>query len=567
MTVLVINKLRFYYLKFKSLYSANYKLYFRIKPMKNLSLFLLFLCCNLMFAHTISPDNTNLRIWKLQIENKSIAGSFSMIKNGNVYIEDEHNNMVHFPINALSKNDQKFAIQKAQTITFLNTKVVDQSSFTTPISFYFLYGFLVLFLVLLSTLLFQFSNRKKPIYLLPVVALGFLFSLYGFAKKAISVTDPAFMTAAFAQFGTTISTNYDATFFYVNSKGIPNHTMMVGIASNGWQQQVPTSKCYINTNHWIIPLNPVNAALPVPVSSAHFTRGAIAMAVNGVPIFNPFTNTGVDAFTDGQLDNYGGHCGRGDDYHYHTAPLHLISLGQASATLPIAFGLDGYAVYGLLEPTGAAMAALDANHGHTFAGVYHYHGTVAAPYMIGKMVGLVTEDATNQIIPQPQGSPIRTENWGPLAGALITSCIANANNGFNTAYSKNGIAGYATNYTATAAGLYTFQYVTPTGTTSVNYNGPAQCTVPNLTSEKFTMIEQNIVIYPNPATDILNINLGNDSLEADITCMEIFDSKGSLVRKTPKFESDLDTKKLAKGTYFVKITFSNSAVTKRFLIN
>ena len=212
------------------------------------------------------------------------------------------------------------------------------------------------------------------------------------------------------------------------------------------------------------------------------------------------------------------------------------------------------------------MATLDANHGHTFAGVYHYHGTAAAPYMIGKMVGAVTEDATNQIIPQPQGSPIRTENWGPLAGALITSCIANANNGFNTAYSKNGIAGYATNYTATTAGLYTFQYVTPTGTTSVNYNGPAQCTVPNLSSEKFTTIEQNIVIYPNPATDILNINLGNESLEADIKCMEIFDSKSSLVRKTPKFESSLDVKNLSEGIYFVKITFSNSVVTKKVII-
>lgn len=36
----------------------------------------------------------------------------------------------------------------------------------------------------------------------------------------------------------------------------------------------------------------------------HFTRGAIAVAVNGVPIFNPYTNTGVDAFLDGQLDNW-----------------------------------------------------------------------------------------------------------------------------------------------------------------------------------------------------------------------------------------------------------------------
>ncbi len=534
--------------------------------MKNLQLLLLFLFCNIVFAHTINPDNSNLRLWKLEKENKIIEGSFSMIKNGNVYIEDAHSNFVHFPIASFAKADQEFANQKSSNIIAINTTANNQNNTVTPNSFYLKYGLFGMFLLLLSSLLFKYSNKNKLAYLLPIIGLGTMFSLFGFAKKTFSTTDPAFLTSSFAQFGLTVSTNYDASFFYVNSTGIPNHTMMVGIGSNGWQQQVPTSKCYINSNHWTIPLNPVLATTPVPVSAAHFTKGAIAMAVNGVPIFNPFTNTGVDALIDGQLDIYGGHCGRGDDYHYHTAPLHLITLGQASATLPIAFGLDGYAVYGLLEPTGATMTTLDTNHGHTFAGVYHYHGSATAPYMIGNMVGVVTEDASKQIIPQPQGSPIRTENWTPLAGALITSCVANANNGYNTTYTKNGVAGFATNYTATIAGLYTFQYVTPTGTTSTNYNGPAQCTVPNLTSEKFTAIEQNISIYPNPATDVLKINLGNDALISEVQNIYIYDLKGSLVSKTYKFESSLDIKNLSRGTYFVKIQFLNSVITKKLLV-
>ena len=213
------------------------------------------------------------------------------------------------------------------------------------------------------------------------------------------------------------------------------------------------------------------------------------------------------------------------------------------------------------------MATLDTNHGHNGSnGVYHYHGTPAAPYMIGKMVGAVTEDASLQIIPQPQGSPVRTENWGPLGGALITSCVANTSNGYNTAYTLNGTAGYATNYTATAAGAYTFQYVTPTGTTSTNYTGPAQCTVPNLGAEKFIAIEQNIKLYPNPATDILKINLGNNLLESEVQAISIYDIKGSLITKTTKFESSLDIKNLSKGTYFVKIQFSNSVVTKKLLV-
>jgi hypothetical protein len=242
-------------------------------------------------------------------------------------------------------------------------------------------------------------------------------------------------------------------------------------------------------------------------------------------------------------------------------------LGQASATIPIAFGLDGYAVYGNLEPSGAAMTTLDANHGHFGTnGVYHYHGTATAPYMIGNMVGVVTEDANLQIIPQPQGNPVRNENWTPLVGALITSCVANANNGYNTAYTLNGVSRFATNYTATTAGVYTFQYVTPTGTTTTNYNGPAQCTVPNLSASNILSIEKNINIFPNPATDILQINVGNGFLENDVQTISIYDLKGGLVSKTSKFTPSLNIKNLSKGTYFVKIQFSNSTVSKKLIV-
>jgi hypothetical protein len=489
-----------------------------------------------------------------------------MYKNGDVFIEDVNNTISKIPLTALSKEDQAFVIKKEEWVKNLNTIVPQNEAGIQSILDYKFWTILFLLLVF-GYYIYSLSDRKKLKYLYPVLFLGIVFSLYSFTKKALSTTDPAFLTSAFAQFSSTVSTTYDDNYFYVNSTGIPNHTMMVGISNHGWQQQVPTSKCYINTSHWSIPLNPVIATTPVPVSGSHFLKGAIAMAINGVPIFNYHTNTGVDSFLDGQLDNYGGHCGKGDDYHYHTAPLHLITLGQASATLPIAFGLDGYAVYGNLEPSGLAMTALDANHGHYGTnGVYHYHGTASAPYMIGNMVGVVTEDTNLQIIPQPQGNPIRNENWTPLAGALITSCVANANNGYNTNYTLNGVSGYATNYTATAAGVYTFQYVTPTGATSINYNGTAQCTVPNLSAANFISIEKNITIFPNPATDNLQINLGNAFLENDVQNISIYDLKGSLVSKTTKFTPSLNIKNLSKGTYFVKIQFSNSTVSKKLLV-
>jgi len=518
-----------------------------------------------MFSHTINYDNIVLRHWSIQKEHKCIDGTFMMYKNGNVFIEGTNNTISKIPLNNLSNEDQIFVMKKEESVKNLNAFSPQKQAGIESI-FDYKFWTILFSLFAFGYYIYSLSDRKKIKYLYPVLFLGILMSLYSFTKKALSITDPLFMKSAFDQFSSTVSTTYDANYFYVNSTGIPNHTMMVGISNHGWQQQVPTSKCYINNSHWTIPLNPVIAASPVPVSGTHFLKGAIAMAVNGVPIFNYHTNTGVDSFTDGQLDNYGGHCGRGDDYHYHIAPLHLITLRQASATLPIAFGLDGYAVYGSLEPTGATMTALDANHGHYFNGVYHYHGTATAPYMIGNMVGAVTEDANLQITPQPQGSPIRNENWTPLSGAVITSCVANANNGFNTAYTLNGISGYATNYTATQAGLYTFQYVTPSGTTSTNYSGPALCVVPNLAAANFISIEKNITIFPNPATDILQINLGNAFLENDVQTISIYDLKGSLVSKTLKFDPSLNIKNVSKGTYFVKIQFSNSTVSKKLIV-
>jgi hypothetical protein len=153
----------------------------------------------------------------------------------------------------------------------------------------------------------------------------------------------------------------DARYFYVESDSIPDHGMMVGITA--WQQQVPIPQPYAGDNAWQIPLHPVPARNPMSAKS-HFFRGAIALAVNGVPIYNPIKNDGrTDTFTAGELDNWGGHCGRGDDYHYHIAPVHLQHL--VGAGRPVAWALDGYAIYGFTEADGATVRGLDALNGHS----------------------------------------------------------------------------------------------------------------------------------------------------------------------------------------------------------
>jgi hypothetical protein len=132
------------------------------------------------------------------------------------------------------------------------------------------------------------------------------------------------VASIFTAFAPKVKTRADDKFVYVESDAMPDHVMMVGITA--WQQQVPIPQPYSGENAWRIPLYPVVAKNPLSAKS-HFFRGAIALAANGVPIFNPIKNDGrTDTFLAGELDQFGGHCGRADDYHYHIAPTHLQSL-------------------------------------------------------------------------------------------------------------------------------------------------------------------------------------------------------------------------------------------------
>jgi hypothetical protein len=191
----------------------------------------------------------------------------------------------------------------------------------------------------------------------------------------------------------------DGEFLYVGSNGMPDHNMMVGITA--WQQQVPLPQPYFDDNSWRIPLKPVPAKEPAMIKG-RFLRGAIALAVNGIPIFNPQNNRGEISYEIGELDQWGGHCGRADDYHYHITPLHLQA--QAGKGMPVAYALDGYPVYGLTEPDGSPVANLDECHGHESPSGYHYHASNKYPYVFGGFHGEVVE-AGEQVDPQPRAQP------------------------------------------------------------------------------------------------------------------------------------------------------------------
>lgn len=288
------------------------------------------------------------------------------------------------------------------------------------------------------------------------LSLGMVFmqNFNNITFAASAVTLPGFTS-----FAKTVKLSRNSKYYLVESSGLPNHPMMKGIIS--WQQQVPTPQPYSGSNAWSIPIKPVISKTPIS-AKGHFLRGAIAIAVNGVPIFNALNNRGDDALLAGELDDWGGHCGRADDYHYHIAPLHLQSI--IGKKVPIAYALDGFPIYGETEVDGKPALKLDEFNGHFDSKKrYHYHGTKTYPYINGGFKGVVQE-IDGQVEPQAATRGFRPAG-APLRGAKIVSCEQLTANSYDLKYELDAQI-YEIRYTATLSDVE-MQFVDPTGNTRI----------------------------------------------------------------------------------------------------
>jgi phosphatidylethanolamine-binding protein (PEBP) family uncharacterized protein len=280
---------------------------------------------------------------------------------------------------------------------------------------------------------------------------------------AVAVGDdsapPPPASESFRAFAPAVRVRWDENFLFVESNGLPAHGMMVGITA--WQQQVPLPQPYTGTNAWRIPRHPQPSPNPVSIKN-RFLRGAIALAANGIPIFNPQNNRGEVSQEIGELDQWGGHCGRADDYHYHAAPLHLqATLGLAR---PVAFALDGYGIYGLTEPDGSAPQGLDAFNGHETAALgYHYHASLKYPYVNGGFHGVVVE-RDGQVDPQPRAQSIRPALTALRGTKIVGFTGIPGQTPARLDYTLNGKSA-SISYTAKESGVWAFQFVGADGST------------------------------------------------------------------------------------------------------
>lgn len=279
------------------------------------------------------------------------------------------------------------------------------------------------------------------------------YTLANFTTESSDTLKPA-IAAHFEHFGR-VKVRWNDTHLIIESDGLPEHNMMVGIRS--WQQQVPLPQPFTGANAWQVPLKPRLALEPISAKRTPM-RGAIALAVNGVPMFSPLNNRGEDAFLAGELDRWGGHCGRGDDYHYHAAPVHLEAIvGKGN---PIGFALDGFPIYGLTEPDGSAVGKLDELNGQFDRdGNYHYHATKTYPYINGGLRGVVTLQG-DQIVPQPRDAPVRPA-MRPLRDAVITDFSTTGSRSVLTYRIRNQIG--TVSFSPDGDNAFQFNYREPSG--------------------------------------------------------------------------------------------------------
>ncbi len=253
----------------------------------------------------------------------------------------------------------------------------------------------------------------------------------------------------------------DSTYAYVASNGLATHPMMNGITATNLQ--VPLAVNFSGANAWKIPLAPAIAA-----STTTAVDGPIGVAINGVPIFNPCKQGGCqngDTKVLGELDICNGHAGRGDDYHYHAAPVCMMA-GQAASywnTHPVGWALDGFAIFGYNNADGTVASRDGVCGGNTSAVAngpsgYSYHVTDASPYVLSCFRGTPSPFSVGAPLRQPPVTPF------PVSAMTLTTDAADGYQvlQFTSAQSFTATGTGSDSY-ANAPGAYKIRYKSVTG--------------------------------------------------------------------------------------------------------
>ncbi|MGY0392637.1 YHYH protein [Bizionia sp. KMM 8389] len=394
------------------------------------------------------------KTWHFTNSKMNLKAEFIEKVEESVYLMNEQHTVVTFHISEFTNQEQQYIATKANWISNKNTFKSELQLQT--INYPKLLIYLGVILLLFSLLRYKQKNSYKT---LPFGCIAITMVIMGCKTETtleslkMAKNDISYLESVFSVFNK-VNTRHDDTYFYIESNGIPEHEMMTGISN--WQQQVPINHDYSGNNAWAIPLQPELADDPLSTKN-NFMKGAIAIAANGIPIFNPLNNRGEDANAIGELDKWGGHCGRADDYHYHLPPAHLQA--KVGNNKPIAYALDGFPVFGETD------APLDENLGRfTSDSTYQYHAVKEYPYLIASMKGKVkinprTQAPENEIMPQAKTRGVRPD-LRPLRGAEIIDFNKTKPNQYSLKYEVDSSV-YTINYGWDNDGNYNYEFMAP----------------------------------------------------------------------------------------------------------
>ena len=265
-----------------------------------LAFVLVFLFLSGAGAHPGHDHGPELRRWKDVDGLFEIQGSFVQLRDNQVQLCKSDGSTVWVPLAKLAVADRDWVSKRAEAIRQINQfpndpSVTEESgSAIAQKDSYAVVAVILLMALVAIGLLWKATTRVVDIRAisdehlrnlgkvgLPAIAIllgtGSVFLMAGADNEG--ATQGA-IQKHFEPFADKIKFRSDQNYFYVESNGMPDHPMMIGIRA--WQQQVPLPQPYIGSNSWRIPLHPKMAANPVSAKSALF-RGAIALAVNGVP--------------------------------------------------------------------------------------------------------------------------------------------------------------------------------------------------------------------------------------------------------------------------------------------
>ena len=206
-----------------------------------------------------------------------------------------------------------------------------------------------------------------------------------------------------------------------------------------------------------VPLPAPGYRSPIVLAPSKATKyttidAALGVAVNGVPVYD-YTSQGMldpavydpraDTKVTGELDLCNGHAGRGDDYHYHAAPVCMIAaMKNKGPAAIIGWGFDGYPIYGNTNPDGTPIkqGELDVCNGKSDAIFgYRYHTSEMHPYITQCLVGTVDLAIAPRVAPPDrQGGGGKPPGSKPPGGVQNLKLVEDPNGTRTMTYQWQG---------------------------------------------------------------------------------------------------------------------------------